>query len=238
VLRYRKGPTPAAEPIKTTTPAEKATPLPAWLTHAAAPEPASLRSITPSSVMDDEAARPAATGGMASALLRGSLAHRLLQALPELPPARRRKTAEDYLARAGSKLAAKERAGIAEQVMRVLEDARFAELFGPGSRAEVPIVGKLVLGGEPVHVSGQVDRLVVTQAAVLIADFKTNRSPPRRIEQVPPKYAEQLAGYRAVLEKLYPGRPVRAALIWTEAPDIMELSGEVLDAALAGITPA
>jgi ATP-dependent helicase/nuclease subunit A len=48
----------------------------------------------------------------------------------------------------------------------------------------------------------------------------------------------QLALYRAVLAKLYPGKAVRCALIWTEIPDLMELSAEALDAALAQITPA
>ena len=81
-------------------------------------------------------------------------------------------------------------------------------------------------------VSGQVDRLSVTQAAVLIGDFKTNREPPRRIEEVPPAYIRQLALYRALLRKLYPDRPVRAALIWTEVPDLMELSEAIMDRAL------
>jgi len=80
-----------------------------------------------------------------------------------------------------------------------------------------------------VTVSGQVDRLSVTQAAVLIGDFKTNREPPRRIEDVPPAYVRQLALYRALLRKLYPDRPVRAALVWTEVPDLMELSEALLD---------
>jgi ATP-dependent helicase/nuclease subunit A len=188
--------------------------------------------------MDDEAARPAATGGMASALLRGSLVHRLLQALPDIPPARRSKAAQDYLVRAGALLGAEERGKIVEQVMRVLADARFAELYGPGSRSEVPIVGRLMLGGREVRVSGQIDRLAVTQGSVLIADFKTNRPAPRRIAEVPPGYVRQLALYRAVLAKLYPDKPLRAALIWTEVPDLMELSGEVLDGALARVTPA
>jgi len=89
-----------------------------------------------------------------------------------------------------------------------------------------------------VRVSGQVDRLVVTQASVLIGDFKTNRPAPRQIEDVSQSYVRQLALYRAVLLKLYPDRPVRAALIWTEVPDLMEFSAAMLDAALAGITPA
>jgi ATP-dependent helicase/nuclease subunit A len=35
---------------------------------------------------------------------------------------------------------------------------------------------------------------------------------------------------------LYPDKLVRAALVWTEVPDLMELSGEVLDAALTPVT--
>jgi ATP-dependent helicase/nuclease subunit A len=196
-----------------------------------------VRGITPSSAEDDDARSPA-TGGRAVALLRGSLVHRLLQSLPDIPAARRAKAAEDYLLRAGAKLAVEEREQLAEQVMLVLEDAGFYELFTSGSRAEVPIVGRLILGGEEVRVSGQIDRLAVTQGSVLIADFKTNRPAPRRIEDVPQSYLRQLALYRAVLIKLYPDKPIRAALIWTEVSDLMELSGEVLDAALLRITSA
>jgi ATP-dependent helicase/nuclease subunit A len=102
----------------------------------------------------------------------------------------------------------------------------------------VPLVGRLTLGGLPIRVSGQIDRLAITQTSVFIADFKTNRPAPRRIEQVPPAYLTQLALYRALLLRLYPGKSVRAALIWTEVPDLMELSGEALDDALAHLTCA
>jgi ATP-dependent helicase/nuclease subunit A len=88
------------------------------------------------------------------------------------------------------------------------------------------------VGEASVRISGQVDRLSVTQGAVLIGDFKTNREPPRRIEEVPPAYVRQLALYRALLQKLYPDRPVRAALVWSEVPDLMELSEAVMDQAL------
>ena len=142
------------------------------------------------------------------------------------------------MSHAGAKLTAEEREIIAEQVMRILEDSRFYELYGANSRAEVPIVGRIQIGGNTVRVSGQIDRLAVTQEAVLIGDFKTNRPAPWRIEDVPPAYVTQLALYRAVLTKLYPGKPVRAALIWTEVPDLMELSAEALDGALAQATSA
>ena len=238
VLRYRKAPAPSAPTAAKKTPAAKIQTLPSWLTRDAPVEKPAISSVTPSSAIDDETARPVASGGASAALLRGSLAHRLLQSLPDIPADRRAWAAADYLARAGAKLPPEEREIIAEEVMRVLEDSRFYELYGANSRAEVPIVGRIQPGGRTVRVSGQIDRLAVTQDAVLIGDFKTNRPAPRRIEDVPPAYVIQLALYRAVLAKLYPGKPVRAALIWTEVPDLMELSAKAMDAALAHVTPA
>jgi ATP-dependent helicase/nuclease subunit A len=73
---------------------------------------------------------------------------------------------------------------------------------------------------------------------VLIADYKTNHPAPQRVEDVPPTYIAQLALYRGVLALLYPDRAIRAALLWTEVPDLMEIPATVLDAALAQLTSA
>ena len=193
--------------------------------------------MTPSSAEDDDT-RASGVGRRAEALLRGSLTHRLLQSLPDIPAERRSQAAEEFLARSAEGLAEDVRQKIKEEVDVLLNHAGFAELFAPGSRAEVPIVGRLYPRHETIRVSGQVDRLVVTQGSVLIADFKTDRSVPSRIAAEQSKYAQQLALYRAVLTKLYPDKSVRAALIWTEVPDLMELSAEALDAALARVTSA
>jgi len=238
VLRYRKGEAEPAQASRQEQDEPQAAPaLPAWLSRKAEAERIAVRTITPSSV-EEEAARPAPSAGASAALKRGSLVHRLMQSLPDIPAERRAQAAADYLARAGADLTPEERATLAGQVMLILEDRRFHALYAPGSRAEVPIIGKLDIGGREVRVSGQIDRLAVTPEAVLIADYKTNRPPPRRIAEVPPAYVRQLALYRAVLSRLYPGRAVRAALIWTEAPDLMELSAEALDAAMAQVKPA
>jgi ATP-dependent helicase/nuclease subunit A len=87
-------------------------------------------------------------------------------------------------------------------------------------------------------VSGQVDRLAVLPEHVLIADYKTNRPAPRKLAEIPPAYVAQLALYRAVLAKLYPDRPVRAALVFTDGPRLIELPAAVLAAALAQLTSA
>jgi ATP-dependent helicase/nuclease subunit A len=235
VLRYRKQPEAPIEKKEPDAAPATALTLPDWLARPAKVEQPKEPSVTPSSAFDEE--RPAGAG-IANALLRGSLTHRLLQSLPDIPPERRRLAMDDFLARMGGQLPPEQCEEIAEQVMLVLEDRRFYELHGPGSRAEVPLVGRLELGGKTIRVSGQIDRLVVTQTSVFIADFKTNRPAPRRIEEVPLGYVRQLALYRALLQRLYSSRTVRAALIWTEVPDLMELSSETLDAALAQVTAA
>jgi len=88
------------------------------------------------------------------------------------------------------------------------------------------------------RVSGQVDRLAITATDVLIADYKSNRFVPRRVEDIPPDYIVQLALYRAVLAQLYPNHRVRAALIWTAGPALTELADAVLDGAMSSVNNA
>jgi ATP-dependent helicase/nuclease subunit A len=168
------------------------------------------------------------------AMQRGTLVHRLLQSLPDIAPPRRREAARAYLARNAIGWSDAERQTLGQSVLALIDDRRFAAVFADGSRAEVSIVGRLELPGRPL-VSGQIDRLVVTESEVLIVDFKTNHSPPTDPADAPPTYVRQLALYRAVLGKLYPQRAIRAALVWTETPDFMEISSPALDAALASL---
>jgi ATP-dependent helicase/nuclease subunit A len=168
---------------------------------------------------------------------RGDAIHDLLQRLPDLPAA-------DWEAAARRRLAAypevspEERDAWAREALAVLRHPDFAAVFGPGSRAEAPVVG----GGrglpEDLVVNGAIDRLLVTPDEVLAVDFKTNRPPPLAAADTPPAYLAQMAAYRAVLQRVFPGRPVRCALIWTDGPRLMELPQEALDAALRGLKPA
>jgi ATP-dependent helicase/nuclease subunit A len=213
--------------------------VPDWLTT---PVSAAVRAamVLPSSALPEAASTrrtPAAEQAQAQAMMRGTLMHRLLQSLPDIDASRREAVALNYLARAGSAFSADEHSLFAARVLAILADPRFAALFSPGSRAEVPIVGRLARdSGAALHVSGQIDRLAVTADAVLIADYKTNRDPPAAVKDAPPVYVGQLALYRMVLAKIYPDRPIRTVLVWTEVPDVMELPAAMLDEAAARIT--
>jgi ATP-dependent helicase/nuclease subunit A len=114
----------------------------------------------------------------------------------------------------------------------VLNDPRFAPVFGPGSRAEVALTGGAPLLGPGVVIDGRLDRLVVTPDRVLVVDYKTNRPAPARIQAADPAYILQMAAYVAVLTRLYPDRPVEAALVWTDGPDLMPVPAALMDEAL------
>jgi ATP-dependent helicase/nuclease subunit A len=212
-------------------------PLPAWLTARLRPQPQARRRIRPSEADPDSESSLAGTAQRDKARRRGTLIHRLLQSLPDIAPEKREAVAQAFLAR-DSDFTAAEHAEMTDAALRIIGDLRFAPLFQPSSRAEVSLTGTVDLRGKSVPVAGQIDRLVVTESEVLIADYKTNRPAPKRIADVPLAYVQQLALYRALLRHLYPDKVVCAALIWTETPDLMELPGDDLDTALTQITPA
>ncbi|MFT4275361.1 MAG: double-strand break repair helicase AddA [Rhodopseudomonas sp.] len=215
--------------------------LPDWLRRPAPGLPSAEQVLRPSDAEDDDRRRlrPGETDASRSrALQRGTLVHRLLQSLPDIAAPDRLGAAGRFLARNAPDWSEEDRGTLVAQVLGLIADARFAAVFGPGSRAEVPIVGRLQHRGGPVLVSGQIDRLVVTESEVLIVDYKTNHAPPRVEAEAPRAYVRQLARYRAVLGAIYPQRTVRAALLWTEAAEIMEISSSALDAEQADLTVA
>jgi ATP-dependent helicase/nuclease subunit A len=169
------------------------------------------------------------------ALERGSAIHRLLQSLPEVAEGERESSARRYFDRFGENWSADERDLAWRRIAAILDDAAFAGVFAPGSRAEVSIMGGVTVAGAERSVSGKIDRLVVTDAEVLIVDYKTNRPPPRRLADVPPGYVAQLALYRALLQPLYPDHAIRAALLFTEAPILIDVPENAMNAVLASI---
>jgi len=178
------------------------------------------------------AASPLAREAGLGRFRRGELIHKLFELLPDLAKADRPGTARVYLARQAD-LDDAQRAEIATAVLAVLNQPGFALLFGPGSRAEVSIAGWGPGLPEGMKIAGRLDRLVVAPDQVLVCDFKTNRPAPASVEAADPAYVTQLAAYVAVLRGLWPGRPVRASLLWTDGPRLDVIPDAMIETALA-----
>jgi ATP-dependent helicase/nuclease subunit A len=169
--------------------------------------------------------------------LRGTLTHALLEHLPTLPPAAWQSAAIRFIAHRGADLSTATRASIVAESLAVLTDPTFAAVFGPGSRAEVPLVAEIAnpspkrgAAKSTLKVTGQIDRLVITDHDCLIIDYKTNRPPPLLAEGVPQAYLLQLAAYRLALRQIFPTKQVRAAILWTDGARLMPISEVTLTA--------
>ncbi|KAA5607122.1 double-strand break repair helicase AddA [Roseospira marina] len=203
---------------------------PPWLHTAPAPDPRPSRPLAPSEApADPPPVSPLEAGAGPGRFRRGLLVHRLLQHLPGVPPADRADAAWAWLSRPAHGLDAETAEALAGEVLAVLDHPELAAVFGPGSRAEVPIVGVV----DTAVVSGQVDRLHVTPERVTVVDFKTSRPAPTDPDLVPSAYLRQMALYRAVLTQVYPDRPIVCALVWTAGPGVMVLDPARLDATIA-----
>ncbi|MEJ0048439.1 MAG: PD-(D/E)XK nuclease family protein [Rhodospirillales bacterium] len=207
---------------------------PEWRPTPPPPEPPQRRPLAPSRP-EDAALGPVpparspllrAPAGPA-AIARGELVHALLQHLPGLAPSEREAAAIRFARRATAPEAAEAPAAeaLAAQVLALLEHPSLAPLFGPTSRPEQGLTG---LVGDQI-ITGRVDRLAVLAHEVLVADYKTARTPPRDADAVPVRYLRQMSAYHAILSRIYPGRSVRCLLIYTEEPSIIEIPLPLLD---------
>ena len=168
-------------------------------------------------------------------VLEGRLAHALLQILPDIPPAARAATAAAYLDAHTDGLSAEARAAVATRIAAVMDVPELAPLFGPGSCGEIALAGVLRRTGQPdLPYSGRLDRMVATDAAVLIVDLKLGPAPSRPASA----HVAQLAVYRAALQPLYPTLPVRAALVYLDGPTLRHIAASELEAALEAVRTA
>jgi len=202
-------------------------PVPAWAFSPPAAEPEPSTPLAPSKPGEDE---PAVKGPLGESddyrFSRGILVHQILELLPALPATAWEKALAVYLARPALEIKPADQMSLAQEILAVLRHPDFAPIFGTGSRAETPIVG---IAGANRVLSGQMDRLLVTDKEVLVVDYKTNRPPPKRVEDVHAMYLKQMAAYREVVANIYPGRTVKCALLWTDGPMLMPLPDALLD---------
>jgi ATP-dependent helicase/nuclease subunit A len=232
-------PSPEAAPEKARAPSS---PAPGWLTESLPQEVVVRPPLAPASALaaadlvlasSDEGA-PSAI--LAAAAERGRLVHLLLQWLPSVSLAARPMVAARLAQRHLPGLPEVERSALVEQTLSVLDQPAMADLFGEGSLAEVEIGGDITTPAGPLAVAGRIDRLLVTANEIVLADFKTTRRPPREAAAIGERTLAQIATYRALLSELYPGRPIRALVIYTSGPVVLEAGAAQLDAALARVT--
>jgi ATP-dependent helicase/nuclease subunit A len=219
VLRYQ-GSVPAGSVKPKPSPTALSGPqVPAWAKAAAPREARPPQPLAPSAIGEDNEAAPPPSEGQRAAAERGTLIHHLLERLAPVAADERHATALRWLERSAGVADAAVRKEIADTVCCVLSDPRFSALFGEGSLAEAPLAATLPDGRV---VAGTVDRLLVEANSVSVIDFKTGRV-PESDGAIPPSHRAQMSAYSEALRVIFPGREVRAVLLYTSGPRLFEL---------------
>ncbi len=226
--------TPADRFVTAASGTEAQAPAPAFAPLVLAKKPQLVTPSTAGPHGDPLDAGNEAAGDADTARRAGIALHALLQYLPGVPEENRETVARAALmSLMPSDLQLHD--SLAETGIALVGDPDLASVFGPDTRAEVPILAKGRRGNETVLIAGRIDRLRVTPEAVTIIDFKSDSRPPAHAGSVPPAYLVQLGLYRAVLTRIHADRPVRAAILWTRNGVLMPIPEAALTAAVDDI---
>ena len=207
-------------------PAAEDYPLPSWSRLPAPIESRPSRPLAPSALGEDQVSDPPPGPELLAAAERGRLLHALFERLPAVAATERAAAGERWLRHAGGVDDADARARIVGDVLAVIDDPRFADLFGIDALAEAPIAATLADG---LVVSGTVDRLVIAADRIRIVDFKTGRRAPTGLDEIPSYHLRQIAAYVAALRVIFPERRVEGGLLYTASPVLFMLPGDLLD---------
>ena len=193
-------------------------------------EPMPPRPLMPSRLQDNVPANASPLKDM-DVYQQGELTHRLLQYLPQTEPSKR-STLAKKIATGYRSLSEDAKNRCMQATLRIIEQPDYAFLFGPGSFAEAPVAGNIELGGNIISISGQIDRLFISETEVWIVDYKSNVKPLPAVTEVPRAYLRQLFLYQRLLAYIYPQKTIRTALLWTSTGELMPIAQPLLDETL------
>ena len=203
-------------------------PLPAWANKKAPKEEGIIEFLNHSISFRKNYSLSPSSNSSKKAINRGILIHKLLEFLPDVELDNRKDIARQFIVNNSDGLSTSSCDEILMTTINILTGPAYEKLFGVGSRAEVPIIGKIANR----TISGQIDRLLVTDDEVFIVDYKTSHFVPENQQGVPKSYLRQMANYRDLISQIYPQRLVFCVLLWTSGPKWMNLSDDIINEAM------
>ncbi|KAJ57227.1 hypothetical protein ACMU_01665 [Actibacterium mucosum KCTC 23349] len=220
--RYQTGDWVAASREGPASTPETALTLPEWAKTGVEPPPRPPLPKAPSD-LGGAKALPGTEAEAPGGTEYGSALHLLLEYLPEAPR-------DTWQMLADSNLPPELADAALADAVALLDNPKLSQVFGPDSRAEVPLTAMLSELGE--QIMGAVDRLIVTPEKVTAVDFKSNRITPDSPKAVPEGILRQMGAYAVALRKIFPDRDVETAILWTRPGNLMPLPSQLVVDAL------
>ncbi len=148
--------------------------------------------------------------------IKGRLLHKLMEIIGKNHQAK-----QNWLLFVAHKLIAKEqflgqekKEEIYFEIEKFLTSEDFKKIFGNKIYCEVEIKGNNQFNLQ------RVDLIVEKDEEILIIDYKSDEE----TNQIPQKYIHQLTAYKNSLEKIYPNKPIKTAIMWLKDIKITHLN--------------
>ncbi len=179
--------------------------------------------VSPSKLPGEKIVPGEYTEGDVESLEHGTMVHRMLEIFPSHPQ-------NDW--RQISKRLFKDCPESAfDEASSTLTAPHLQHVFSEESLAEVDLSAQIdQLNSATIY--GSIDRLMLSEERVLAIDFKTNRNVPVNAENVPIGLLRQMGAYAAALEKVFPGKTIETAILWTKSAKLMPLPHHIVMEAL------
>ncbi len=172
-------------------------------------------------ILDESQQETDAIDGIKEAAMnRGDQIHKLLEHLPGLPSNQRQSVARSILNRDLHDIHP-----LLSEVIGILDNPEFKEIFNEAALTEVPIVAAYEHG----TLIGQIDRLVIKKDQILAIDYKTNHVIPNAPEDIPDGLLKQMAAYAHALSLIFPKHIIHSAILWTASSILMHLPSNLLE---------
>jgi len=207
------------ETIKT----KKAIPIPEYFSYSPEITDTNIEVITPS-IEQSNSHQPAKD---TKEIERGNIIHYLLEVLVKIEPSKRYQAAQQFL----EKSSVENIESIINEVISVFDNPDLSFLFSTNSKSEIAITGNY----KNHIVSGQIDRLVITDDAVYIVDYKTSRKPPETIEKIPHNYIRQIALYKNSIADIYKDKEIICYFLWTHSLKLQKIDNITIEKTLSKI---
>ena len=207
----------------------KAVSLPDWAKRPVSPPDKKSEHISPSKLGGAKVLQGAKLGRDETAALHyGSQIHALLEKLPGLDRDHWEQAARKILGATSDS----DFTDLMTEVRGILESPDLEFIFSPNNPAEIPICAPV--GTRKIF--GVIDRLIVTETTVLAVDFKSNADVPKRVEDVPLGFLQQMGAYANALAQIYPDRQVETAILWSNSATLMRLTPQMVTDAFTQVS--
>ncbi len=163
-----------------------------------------------------------------SALLKGTVIHLLLEHLPAIPKTEWEIRGKQLIDLKYPDIVTKDRSEWIANSIAILENPDLKFLFDTSETnlEEVAITAEIPeLDNKSIF--GYIDRLVIADDHVLAVDFKTNRLVPAIVDETPEGLLRQMGAYHRALEKIYPDKKIKTAILWTQTGELSKLPEEL-----------